>query len=56
VQKSGDGTRVLSDKEILMQKLLQRISEIQANPDSASNDELRTLNQSLDALLNPKKE
>ena len=40
----------------LVQQLLDRIAEIEANPDTASDDELRKLNEALDIMLKAIKE
>jgi len=49
-------TKTLSAKQLLVQQVLARIDEIQSNPESASDDELATLNDALDALLGQTKE
>lgn len=45
-----------SSKQVVIQQLLDRIAQIEANPSSASNDELRKLNESLDLMLKQTKE
>jgi len=52
VDKTAEsGIGALSPKQLLVQQLLARIDEIQANPDSASDEELKKLNDALDTLL-----
>ncbi len=50
-EKPMIGKRTLTSKQLLVQQLLTRIDEIQSDPASATDDELRTLNEVLDALL-----
>jgi hypothetical protein len=45
-----------SAKQLLVQEILERIAEIQENPDSASDDELSKLNAALDVMLEQLKE
>lgn len=45
-----------SSKQMLVQQLLARIAEIEKKPDSASDEELRKLNEALDLMLKQIKE
>ncbi len=50
-QKTETAKITVTPKQLLVQQLLARIDEIQANPDSASDEELSKLNDALDSLL-----
>ncbi len=45
-----------SSKNGMIERLLERIAQIEANPDSASDEELKQLNDTLDVLLGRKKD
>lgn len=45
-----------SGQQVMVEQLLERIAEIEANPASASDDELKNLNQQLDSMLEKIKE